>query len=296
MQLLVIGSNGQLGSDMVALAHEDGHQVSALDYPDIDIRDEGAIERSIKSTGAQAIINCAAYTAVDKCESERDAATALNATAPGLLARQAKRAGARLVHISTDYVFDGRATTPYTEADEPRPNSVYGQTKRAGEQQVALHCEHHLIVRIAWLYGANGSNFVKTILRAAQAAKASGTPLRVVNDQIGSPTCTLDVCRQILALLKSPHHGIFHCTAEGQCSWYDFTRLILQQAGLDTELLACTTAEFPRPAPRPAFSVLENSRLKQLGLNLMPAWDSGYKEFFKHYGARLLANKDSNQS
>jgi dTDP-4-dehydrorhamnose reductase len=278
---------------MVALAREDGHQVSALDYPDIDIRDEGAIAHSIKSTGAQLIINCAAYTAVDKCQSEQDAATALNATAPGLLARQAQRAGARLVHISTDYVFDGTASVPYTEADTPRPNSVYGQTKLAGEQQVAALCEQHLIVRIAWLYGANGSNFVKTILRAAQTNRANGMPLRVVNDQVGSPTCTLDVCRQILVLLRHSQNGVFHCTAEGQCSWFDFTRLILQEAGLDTQLLPCTTAEFPRPAPRPAFSVLENSRLKQLGLNLMPAWDAGYTRFFKHYGAHLLANKDS---
>jgi dTDP-4-dehydrorhamnose reductase len=279
MKLLIIGSGGQLGYDFVNQAEMAGHVVVPADYPQIDIRARSSAGAYIDSVKPDAIVNCAAFTAVDNCESERDSAFALNAEACGNLAEAAKRVSAMLIHFSTDYVFDGLGSAPYTEDSPPNPQSVYGKSKLAGEEAIVGIYDNNMIFRIAWLYGSHGNNFVKTIRRIAAAAALEGRPLKVVNDQFGTPTWTVDVCQQVLAALGGSERGIFHCTSEGFCSWFDFAAEIAASAGIDVSIEPCATEEFPRPAPRPRYSVLENARLKSCGIHIMPDWRSGFGKF-----------------
>jgi dTDP-4-dehydrorhamnose reductase len=282
MKILITGSNGQLGHDMVAHGRSEGHAVETIDVPDIDFTDPPGALAVLSRFDPEVIINCSAYTAVDKCETDRETAFAVNAGGPELLARFARGRNAPLIHFSTDYVFDGRAGRPYTEDDRPNPLSVYGQSKLAGETAVARTWEHHMILRIAWLYGRHGANFVKTIVSLARQRERTGEPLRVVDDQTGTPTFTLEVCRQAFALLGTPHRGVFHCTNEGSCTWFDFASLIVSKSGISAAVLPCATADFPRPAPRPACGVLENARLKQLGLHRMLPWKKAFDEFVEN--------------
>jgi dTDP-4-dehydrorhamnose reductase len=279
MKISIIGSNGQLGSDFVIQAKSAGHDVIPVDYPQIDICDKSSLEKFADSVKPDTIINCAAFTAVDDCETAADKAFALNGDACRNLADIAKRFKSLLIHYSTDYVFDGRASTPYIEDGPTNPQSVYGKSKLRGEEAVLKLCDNSMIFRIAWLYGAHGNNFVKTIRRAAESNARVGKPLKVVTDQFGSPTWTVSVCRQTLAMLTRSERGIFHCTSEGSCSWYDFAKEIVSAAGINADVQSCTTQEFPRPAPRPQYSVLENARLKSIGINIMPDWRDAFKEF-----------------
>ena len=281
MKLLIVGHNGMLGADMVLLARGAGHEVEGVDYPQIDITKLESIRAHIGRVKPAAVINCAAYTAVDACETDADAAFAVNATGAGLLARCAQERGAALVHYGTDYVFDGRGSRPYVETDPTGPASVYGKTKLEGEALVQKNCPRAAVLRIAWLYGLRGNNFVKTIRSVARKNAAAGKPLRVVNDQFGTPTYTVDVCRQTLRLLEAGAFGLFHSTSEGACTWFDFASAIVTAAGIPVRTEPCTTAEFPRPAPRPMYSVLENANLKRLGINVMPEWEEGFGEFLK---------------
>jgi dTDP-4-dehydrorhamnose reductase len=287
MNLLIVGHNGMLGRDMMGAARSAGHNVSGADIPDIDLTKPESIRSCVAAAGPQAIINCAAYTAVDACETDRVRAFAVNASGAGLLAGAAERCGALFVHFSTDYVFDGTKTRPYLESDPVHPLSEYGRTKLEGERLVRKNCKRSFIFRIAWLYGKNGHNFVKTIRTLAEKNISTGTPLRVVNDQFGTPTWTADVCRQTLRMISTRRHfGLYHCTSEGECSWYDFAREIVRASGIPVTVAPCTTAAFPRPAPRPKYSVLENSLLKKLGLNMMPHWKDGFREFLKEEGIK----------
>jgi|WetSurMetagenome_2_1015567.scaffolds.fasta_scaffold61881_2 dTDP-4-dehydrorhamnose reductase len=289
MNILVVGHNGMLGQDMVCAARAGGHSVSGIDFPEIDITNQESVQSCFAAEKPHAVINCAAYTAVDACEIDRNRAFAVNTHGAGLLARAAAECGSMFVHFSTDYVFDGTKTGPYRESDPPNPASVYGKSKLEGELLVRDICLRSFIFRIAWLYGAGGGNFVKTIRGLAKKNAIAGVPVRVVNDQRGSPTCTLDVCRQTLRMLRTNHFGLYHCTSEGECSWYDFAAEIVCAAGIPAQVLPCTTAEFPRPAPRPANSVLENSGLKKLGLNFMPHWKEAFASFVRdeqHSGPR----------
>ena len=281
MDILVVGHEGMLGQEMARAARDAGHRVTGVDLPDIDITKEESIQARIAATRPQAVINCAAFTAVDACETDNKRAFAVNARGAGLLAAAAEECGAAFVHFSTDYVFDGRKKSPYVESDPANPASVYGRSKREGELLVRKNCGRSFVLRIAWLYGTGGSNFVKTIRALANKNAAAGSPLRVVNDQTGSPTYTADVCRQTFGMLGTEHFGLYHCTSEGACSWYDFASEIVRAAAIPVTVLPCTTAEFPRPAPRPANSVLENSGLKKLGLNLMPHWKDGFAAFLR---------------
>lgn len=279
MKLLVIGSGGQLGSDFVKEAKAQGHDTAALDYPFIDITRPESVTEAVNSIAPDVIVNCAAFTAVDLCEEKQSEAFALNSEGCANLARAAAQTDALLVHISTDYVFSGDLDRPYTEEDAPGPRSVYGKSKLEGERQVASLWNRHMIFRVAWLYGINGNNFVKSIRRFGLKNKEEGKPLRVVDDQIGSPTWTVSVCRQVLKVMDSGEYGVFHCTSEGSCSWFDFAREIIRASGIGVSVEPCTTEEFPRPAPRPANSVLENKRLKDLGLNIMPEWKDAFRQF-----------------
>ncbi|MDD5672772.1 MAG: dTDP-4-dehydrorhamnose reductase, partial [Chitinivibrionales bacterium] len=281
MKLLVIGCKGQLGSDMVVLARKAGHEVVCTDTPDIDIADAHSVKAALMRCDPEGVVNCAAYTNVDGCETNRELAFAVNAAGAGNVAAAADAVGALTMHISTDFVFDGLLGRSLTESDTPNPQSVYGKSKLEGERLVLANTRRAQIFRIAWLYGLHGNNFVKNIRAIAQKKSGSGEVLKVVDDQFGTPTFTREVCRQILAMLSVGEYGVFHGTAEGYCSKFDFARHIIKKAGIPLEIVPCTTDEFPMPARRPVFGVLENSRLKALGKNVMVDWKAAFEEFLE---------------
>jgi dTDP-4-dehydrorhamnose reductase len=265
---LVTGANGMLGQDLVALLRERGHDVTGLDRDDLDITDPVATRDA--ATGYDVVANVAAYTAVDAAETDEGTAFTVNAVGPALLARAAHAAGARLVQISTDYVFDGVATAPYAEDAPVLPRSAYGRTKGAGEWAVRAEAPDHLIVRTAWLYGAHGACFPKTIARVA--AEKGG--LDVVADQVGQPTWTVDLADLVERLVAAgAPAGTYHGTSGGQTSWHGFAQAAVAAAGLDPAIVRETTSEkFVRPAPRPAYSVLGHDALRAAGVEPIGDW------------------------
>lgn len=268
MHWLVAGSNGMLGNDLVALLRDRGDRVTAVDREDVDITDPAAIADA--AHGHHAIVNCAAWTAVDAAEENEAAAFDINATGAANVARAARLAGARLVHVSTDYVFDGTATEPYPEDTLPAPRSAYGRTKAAGEWAVRAETPDHLIVRTAWLYGAGGPCFPKTIARAARERGS----LDVVDDQVGQPTWTADLADLVVRLIDAgAPAGTYHGTSSGRASWFEFTQHVVRSIGLDPGIVHPTTSEaFVRPAPRPAFSVLGHAALLEAGVAPIGDW------------------------
>ncbi|WP_158372276.1 dTDP-4-dehydrorhamnose reductase [Cellulosimicrobium cellulans] len=268
MRWLVTGAHGMLGQDLVALLRERGHDVTGLDRADLDITDPAATADA--AAGYDVLANVAAYTAVDAAEADERAAFAVNAAGPALLARAARGAGARLVQISTDYVFDGHADRPYGEDAPILPRSAYGRTKAAGEWAVRAEAPDHLIVRTAWLYGAHGACFPKTIARVA--AEKGG--LDVVADQVGQPTWTVDLADLVERLVAAgAPAGTYHGTSGGQTSWHGFARAAVAAAGLDPAIVRETTSEkFERPAPRPAYSVLGHDALRAAGVEPIGEW------------------------
>lgn len=270
MKWLVIGSDGQLGSDLMDLL---GDRAVGLDVPDIDITDVDSVSDAMYDLHPEIVINCAAYTAVDAAETDEARAEMVNGTGPANIAEAASQA--RLIHVSTDYVFDGSASVAYPENATPAPRSAYGRTKLSGETAVARHPES-FIVRTAWLYGVNGQNFVKTMLNLEKTRDT----ISVVDDQIGQPTWSRDLARQIIALAESDAPpGIYHGTNSGQTSWFGFTRRIFELIGADPDrVLPTTSGAFPRPAPRPAFSVLGHERWADAGLEPMRPWDQALAE------------------
>jgi len=285
MKIFIIGCNGQLGQDMGLCAQKHGHIVSGLDFPAIDITVSQSVSDAVLQHAPECIINCAAHTAVDLCETEVQKAFAINRDGVKNIALAAKKIGAKIVHISTDYVFDGTKKGPYIETDVPNPASVYGKSKLAGEEILAKTYDRFFTFRLAWLYGVRGNNFLKTIRAIAQKSVANQKPLKVVNDQVGTPTYTIHVCEQILSVISTDNFGLYHSTNEGFCSWYDFAKAIVDAYHIPVQVAPCTTteftAEFPRPAPRPANSVLENEHLKKLGLNIMPQWEKGLQDYIE---------------
>ena len=257
--------------------HLEGHDVVPVGSEDFDLRDPAKTRAAIEEIRPRVIIHAAAMTAVDRCESETDVAYAVNALGTAHVAAAAHAVDARLIAISTDYVFDGTADRPYHEWDETGPATVYGASKLAGESAVRAHCPNHLIVRVAWLYGAGGPSFVHTMLRLGAQ---SGDPLRVVDDQHGNPTSTDAVAAHIKRLLDVPAVGTMHLTCEGETTWFEFTQRIFALRGFERGIEPCTTAEFVRPAPRPANSRLDNRVLRLLGLPPMPAWPDALASFF----------------
>ncbi|SNB44663.1 dTDP-4-dehydrorhamnose reductase [Geobacter sp. DSM 9736] len=251
--ILVVGANGMLGRDLMRVFQGEAR---GLDIDEIDITSPESVRRVILTVKPRVIINAAAYTDVDGCESERDRAVEVNGEGVAYLSMAAGEAGAKLVQVSTDYVFDGGKGTPYIEEDIPRPISVYGESKLAGELNAQLAPEW-LVVRTQWLYGVHGKNFVETMLRIASEKKE----VSVVDDQIGSPTWTKDLARAIGALVAKGCHGIYHATNSGTCSWNEFARAIFEEAGVPMTVNSMSTKELNRPAPRPLFSVLDNGKL-----------------------------------
>ena len=263
MQLLVTGAAGQLGYDVVDAFRT--HDVVAVAHHELDITDRDAVMQAVTTFRPQAIINCAAFTAVDACESEPDRAFAANALGVRHVAEAARRVGAHVCHISTDYVFDGDKPTPYTEWDVPAPRSVYGQSKLAGERELDADAT---IVRTSWVCGERGNNMVKTILRLA----GERDQLAFVDDQVGHPTFTEDLATIIRKLVVDRRPGLFHVTNQGAVSWYEFARAVLAAAGHDpgrVRPIATSELDPPRPAPRPANSVLDNAALRLSGIDLL---------------------------
>lgn len=278
-RLLVSGAGGMLGQDVTRAARAAGHEVTALARAELDVTDGAAVAAAIADARPDAVVNCAAWTNVDGAEDAPDGARAVNADAAGHLARAAASAGARLVHVSTDYVFDGQRAAdaaPYVESDATNPQSVYGRTKLAGEQAVAAAGGSHAIVRSSWLFGVSGANFAATMLRLG----AERDEVTVVEDQIGCPTATADLAEALLALAVGTAReaeGVFHVAGGGEpVSWNAFAQEIFRQAGVDCRVLPCTTAEMPRPAPRPPFSALATERAET---PLLPRWQDGLTRF-----------------
>ena len=265
-RVLVTGSRGMLGRELMEAlggyqrGRGGGLEVWGLDVEELDITEAGAVERWVGEHRPGVVINCAAYTDVDGCESRRELALAVNGAGPGNLAGACARVGALLVHLSTDFVFDGQDDRPYREGDEPRPVSVYGASKLAGEEAVRERWGEHLIVRVSWLFGRHGKNFVGTIRRLAREREY----LEVVNDQVGSPTYTGDLVEALGHLVGVGARGTVHFRNEGSCSWYEFACEIVRQSGLATAVRPITSGQLKRAARRPAWSVLDISRYKEL--------------------------------
>ena len=263
MNLLLTGRNGQVGSELQKILQP----ALATDHAALDLADADAIRRLVREVKPDLIVNAAAYTAVDRAESEPELAMQVNAVAPGVLAEEAKRRGALLIHYSTDYIFDGAKRSPYVEDDAPNPLGVYGRSKLEGETRTRASGCRHLIIRTAWVYG-RGSNFVRAILRQAE----KGAPLRVVNDQLGAPTWAADIARVTAGLLTAQLEGTFHASAAGAASWYEVALEILRLAHLEAEVRPVSTAEYGAKAPRPRYSVLDNSKLRAAGIAPIDEW------------------------
>jgi dTDP-4-dehydrorhamnose reductase len=268
MRLAVTGARGMLGQAVVAAARERGHDVIALTRAQADVTDAPALRAALARTTPHAVVNCAAWTDVDGAEDDEDAATAINGAGAGNLAAAAAACGARLVHVSTDYVFDGTKREPYLESDAVAPQSAYGRSKLAGERAIAAVAGDHAIARTAWLFGAGGRNFVETMLRLG----AERDEVRVITDQVGCPTWSGHLAAALLDLAGARATGIFHVAAAGACSWHDLTVEAFRRAGVDCTVRETTTAEFPRPAARPAYSVLRSERRETPDV---PAWQEG---------------------
>lgn len=288
MKILLTGAKGQLGQDCARVLGTE-HTVYAFGSRELDIADENQVRERMAMVRPEVVINCAAYTAVDASENNQELCWRVNAQGPAFLAAACARHAARLLHVSTDYVFAGDKPVPhpYTEDDPVAPLSQYGKSKLAGEEAVRAQAPDHLIIRTAWLYGIGGRNFLKTMLRLALSNP--DRTIRVVNDQYGSLTWTHRLARQIKELLPGGLNGIIHATAEGHGTWYDGARLFLTAMEVPFSLEPCTTADYPTPARRPGNSILENSVLKANGLNRMVPWDEDVQAFARQYRAELLA-------
>jgi len=275
--LLITGVYGQLGKAVQRTARRQGLEITGHDVDTLDIADLAAVERELVRTRPRTVVNCAAFTAVDECETDEHTATVINGNAVGHLASACNQVGARLIHISTDYVFSGTADQPYSESDPTDPRSAYGRSKVLGEE-LARTGDQNLIVRTAWLYGHGGENFVETI----RGLLRKGTdPLRVVDDQMGSPTFCDDLAQALVDLERVDASGVVHAVNTGITSWHGFATEIVRRLGVDAEVRAVKTAEFPRPAPRPVYSVLDTSRLTSLLGRSMKPWQDALARYLE---------------
>jgi dTDP-4-dehydrorhamnose reductase len=278
MKLLVTGATGMLGRDVVRAAEFVNHEVVALSRADLDVTHPRAVRSALTAERPDAVINCAAWTDVDGAEANEAAAAEVNGAGAGIVASEAAGIGAAIVHVSTDYVFDGSKRGHYVESDPTGPMTAYGRTKLAGEREVAIGNDRHLIVRSAWLFGTAGGNFVETMLRLA----GDLGEVVVVRDQIGCPTYTGHLADALVRLAEDDAYGIHHIAGGEQCSWYEFAVEIFRQAGVDVRVLSCTTDEFPRAARRPANSVLGTERDYPI---VLPAWHEGLASYLQERAA-----------
>jgi dTDP-4-dehydrorhamnose reductase len=277
MKVLIIGSKGMLGSDLLS-EFSPTCTVLGMDLPAIDIAKPDQCHTIVQEFRPNVIINAAAFARVDDCETKEALAYAVNGEGSGNLAKAAAVAGALLVHYSTDYVFDGLKENAYMEEDVPNPQNVYGKSKLLGETLIRQNCPEHLILRTSWLFGPNGPNFIKTIVNAARG----GNPLRVVNDQRGSPSYTKDIAAHTMRMIKAGCRLTYHLTNSGVCTWHELASKALEWAGIKVAIQAVSTEEFPRPAARPRNSALVNAHLERDGLPLMRSWQSAARDYVEH--------------
>ncbi|NGP58673.1 dTDP-4-dehydrorhamnose reductase [Paenibacillus thiaminolyticus] len=279
MNVLVTGANGQLGADVVRLFAEKGHHTIGMGRAQLDITDEKRCKDIITELQPESIIHCAAYTAVDNAETDQDNAYLVNAIGTRNIAAAAEHVKAKICYISTDYVFDGNSSSPYYEYDNTNPLTVYGKSKRAGEQLVQSLCSRWFIVRTSWVYGASGSNFVKTMLKLG----AERESLQVVNDQWGSPTYTRDLSLFLEELVATEKYGIYHASNTGICTWYEFAKAILEEAKMAVRVDPCTTEQIPRPAPRPRYSAMEPMAIRVNGFTPIRHWREALRDYLHQY-------------
>ncbi len=289
MKMLITGAKGQLGSELLRILKDmncslgvvdgyyDNADIMALDADELDITDLSAVKSTIGRFRPDIIINTAAFTNVDGCEADMDNAFRVNSLGARNIALAAQEAGSRLVHLSTDYVFSGEGKTPYREYDQTLPGSIYGKTKLLGEEYVRELCSRYFIVRTSWLYGINGKNFVKTIFGAAKEKDH----LEVVDDQVGCPTNAEDLAYHLLKIALTDEFGVYHCSGNGECSWYDFAVMILKLAGIDCPVKPIKTVQLGRAAKRPEYSSLDNMMLRCTVGDGMRNWEDAIKHFIK---------------
>lgn len=277
MKVLVTGAKGQLGTDLMNELEKRGIEGIGVDVQEMDITDAKACRSVIKASGADAVIHCAAYTAVDAAEDNIELCRRINGDGTRNVAQACKEADVKLMYISTDYVFDGQGTRPWEPDDERHPLNVYGQTKYEGELAVEELSDKYFIVRIAWVFGVAGKNFIKTMLRLGKERGA----VSVVDDQIGSPTYTYDLARLLVDMIQTDKYGRYHATNEGLCSWYEFAKEIFRQAGMDVPVTPVSSDAFPAKATRPSNSRLNKEKLSENGFERLPAWQDALGRFLK---------------
>ncbi|MCI0721381.1 MAG: dTDP-4-dehydrorhamnose reductase [Acidobacteria bacterium] len=290
MRVLLIGANGQLGTDLRRTFEAKGVSVVPLTHADADVCDSGRIGEIVSSIRPDAVVNTAAFHKVEECEKQPERAYQINSLAVRSLAQACERAGATLVHFSTDYVFGGGKGSPYEVEDAPNPVNVYGASKVSGEHLIAFNIGKYFTIRTCGLYGLAGSsgkggNFVENMLKRA----AAGQPLRVVDDQVLTPTYTADLARTVLELMQTTTYGLYHITSGGQCSWYEFTCKMLALSGSSTEVSPVRSDDFPSPVKRPAFSVLSKNKLYGIGLERMPHWEDALDRYLQARRARAAS-------
>lgn len=283
LRILVTGSKGQLGSDIVKIFTNWGFVVYGFAREELDITDIEKINQIIENIKPNIIIHTAAYTNVDRAEVDSDCAFLVNAYGTRNLVNVAERIGAKFVYISTDYVFDGVSNVPYNEFASTNPINVYGKSKLAGEQFVRDFHSRYYIIRTSWVFGETGNNFVKTMLRLAKEKRE----LLVVDDQIGCPTYSVDLANCILSLIQSENYGVYHVSNTGYCSWYEFALAIFEEANINITVKPCKSIDFPRTALRPAYSVLDQLALRLNGLAEMREWRGALKSFLKNYKGHI---------
>jgi len=287
MRVAVIGANGQLGCDVCAAFSASGHEVVPLNHDAVDLVDYASIGANLERAKPDLIVNTAAMHNVEACEAAPMKAFEVNGLGVRNLAIVANALGSVLLHVSTDYVFDGSKQAPYVESDCPMPLNVYGNTKLAGEYFVRTIARKHFVVRVSGLYGANpcraksGDNFVRLMLRLSKERDE----IRVVDDEVLTPTSTADVAKQLVAMTRLDEYGLYHATAQGSCSWHRFAAEIFDLSGAKVRLLVARSDEFPKKVPRPKYSVLENAALKAASLDIMKDWQDGLKEYMAGIGA-----------
>lgn len=284
MKVLVTGAGGQLGFDVVRELVSRGHEAVGVNHQTMDITDADMVDRVIRKHAPDAVIHCAAYTAVDAAEDDEEQCRRVNVDGTRNIAEVCKELDIKMLHISTDYVFSGKGERPWEPDDERDPQNVYGRTKYEGELAVQRTLKKYFIVRVTWTFGVNGKNFVRTMLRLAE----NHDTIRVVNDQIGSPTYTLDLARLLADMVETGKYGIYHATNAGTCSWYEFACAIFREAGLAEKVtvLPVSSKEYGAKASRPLNSRMSNARLEENGFSGLPAWQDALKRFLQELKAQ----------
>lgn len=276
MKVLVTGINGQLGHDVMGELKKRGHEAVGVDIGEMDITDAGCVKRVMTQTAPEAVIHCSAYTAVDRAEEEVELCRRVNAEGTKNVAEVCAGLDCKLLYLSTDYIFSGEGERPWEPGDEPDPLNVYGLTKFEGEQEIKSRMDKYFIVRISWVFGVNGNNFIKTMLRLGRENGA----VRVVDDQIGSPTYTYDLAVLLVDMIETEKYGEYHASNEGTCSWYEFAKEIFVAAGMnEVEVTPVSSEEFPAKAKRPKNSRMSKEKLVKNGFNKLPSWQDAVKRY-----------------